>query len=203
MATTTVTTDVPLVAQPEPPAGRPRVLLVGTALGLAGVVVGFAGMLGLYLAQRHHALSAPKGKWFPAGAIPLTGPNIALFTLLLSIPMVHWAGQALRNDDRINTWIALGVTLLMGLAFINATAYVWANSHLGIDKAPGLMLYTVTGAHVALVAVGMIFLVLTVFRTIGGDSAAHDGEMVTAATLFWDVTVAIFAVLWFAIYVTK
>jgi heme/copper-type cytochrome/quinol oxidase subunit 3 len=203
MAASTLTTDVPLVDAPAAPPERPRVLLIGTALSLAGVIVLFAGLVGLYLSARHSALSAPKGTWFPHGAIPLSGANAALFSLLLSIPMVHWARQSLRNDDRINTWIALGITLLLGLAFINATTFIWTNSGLGIDKTPGLMLYVVTGAHVALVAVAMVFLVLTAFRTIGGASVAHDSEMVTAATLFWDVTVAIFAVLWFAIYVTK
>ncbi|MEO9224286.1 MAG: cytochrome c oxidase subunit 3 [Acidimicrobiales bacterium] len=203
MAATTHAGDVSLVDPPAATPGRPRVLLVGTALASAAVVMLFAGMLALYISARHSALAAPKGTWFPSGAIGLTGANAALFSLLLSIPMVHWASQAARANDRMNTWIALGLTTMLGAAYINATTYIWTNSHIGVKKTPGVMLYTVTGAHVALVVVAMVFLVVSAFRTLGSGNARLQREVVTATVLFWDVTVAIFGVLWFAIYVTK
>ncbi len=198
MAASTLAGDVPVINPPPPRPHRPRVLLVGTALSLGAVVMLFAGLIGLYVSERRHS-----AKWFPAGSIPLTPANIALFTLLLSIPMVHWAAQAVRNNDRVNSWLSLGLTALLGVAFINATVFIWSNSHIGVDKAPGLLLYVVTGAHVALVAVALVLIVITAFRTLGDSDVRADAEAVTAVTLSWDVTVAIFAVIWYAIYVTK
>jgi heme/copper-type cytochrome/quinol oxidase subunit 3 len=166
---------------------------------MAAVVMLFAGLLGVYLSQRHLA----KGEWFAAGSIPLTPANMALFTLLLSLPIVQWAGQAIRANDRVNTWVSIGITIVLGVAFINATTYIWANSHIGVDKTPGLLLYTLTGAHVGLVALGLVFLVVAGFRSLGAANIRTDSETVSAMILFWDVTVAIFAVLWYSIYVMR
>ena len=40
-------------------------------------------------------------------------------------------------------------------------------------------------------------------RTLGGEYAGRDREGIVAAALFWYVTVAMYAVVWYAIYVTK
>lgn len=203
MAMTTIPGDAPIINPPAPPPARPRVILVATALGLGAAVMAFAGLLGIYLSARSDAVSAGK-TWLPSGAIPLTGANMALFTLLLSIPLVHWLSQAIRNDDRVNSWIAAGLTLVMGAAFINASAFIWVNSKLKVDhQLAAVLLFTTTGAHVAMVAAGMIFLVIVTFRAVGGQYGSGDFDTVSAAVLYWDVAVAIFAVLWYAIYITK
>ncbi|HVX18951.1 MAG TPA: cytochrome c oxidase subunit 3 [Acidimicrobiales bacterium] len=199
MAASTLAGDVPVIDVPAAPAARPRVVLIGAALAVAGIVVAFGALIGMYVSARAHA----KGDWFPAGSIPLTPANMALFTLLLSVPLVHWAGQAVRANDRVNTWVSIGVTCLLGVAFINASTYIWSNSHLGVDKTPGLMLYTVTGAHVALIGLGILFLLIIGLRTLGDANVRNDGELMSAMILYWDVLVAIFAVLWYSIYVTK
>lgn len=199
MAASTMAGDVPVLNPPPGKPSRPRLLLIGTALAMGAVIMLFAGLIGLYVSERRHH----HGTWFKSGAIALTPANMALFTLLLSVPMVHWAGQAIRVNDRVNTWVSLGITGLLGVAFVNASSYIWVNSHIGVDKTPGLLLYTVTGAHVALVVVGLLFLVITAFRALGTTDVRGDSEAAKAMILFWDVTVAIFVVVWYAIYVTK
>ena len=68
-------TDAALALPPAAAPARPRVLLVGTALTAAGVVMAFTGLIGLYLAERASAL-ADGGTWLPEGAtIPLTPGN--------------------------------------------------------------------------------------------------------------------------------
>jgi heme/copper-type cytochrome/quinol oxidase subunit 3 len=199
----TVRSDVPLIDAPPPPAPRPRVMVVGIALAAGAAVVLFAGLLGYYLAQRHDVL-AHHQEWLPKGALPLTGPNIALFTLLLSVGTMHWALQAIGDDDRVNAWIALGLTFVLGAAFINATSFIYVHLHVGLAKSKGaLLLATVTGTHLAMVAAAMVFLLVIAFRALGGQYDSSDRDGVLALTIWWDVTVAVFAVLWYAIYITK
>ena len=76
--------------------------------------------------------------------------------------------------------------------------------HLGVAKSPaGVLIYVITGAHLALVMIALLYAALMTFRTLGGEYAGSDREGITAASLFWYVTVAVFAVIWYAIYVTK
>ena len=48
-----------VIGQPPPaPPARPRVLLIGTGFTLAGIVLAFAGLIGLYVGRRAAALEA-------------------------------------------------------------------------------------------------------------------------------------------------
>lgn len=196
--------DLPLdLAVPAEP-GRQRSLLVATGLAAAGSAVAIITLLGIYLAARHGALLSAGGEWLPAGSLPLTAPTMALFTMALSVPVMQWAVYAIGNDDRQSTWVAMGLVLLLGVAYINAESFIWNGLGLGIhDSNAALLLFAATGAHVAMVVVGMLFILLMGFRTLGGQYHSRDREGVAAAALFWYVSVALFGVLWYAIYVTK
>jgi heme/copper-type cytochrome/quinol oxidase subunit 3 len=67
----------------------------------------------------------------------------------------------------------------------------------------GILVYAITGLHLAMVGGGMIFIGLMAFRTLGGQHSAHDREGLQAAALYWYVTVAVYTVIWYAIFVTK
>ena len=41
------------------------------------------------------------------------------------------------------------------------------------------------------------------FRTLGGQYSGRDREGIAAAALFWYVTVAVYAVIWYTVFVTK
>ena len=194
----------PLALPSSAPPIRPRLTLIGTALASAAVFMMFAGLIGVYLSYRSESL-ASTGKWLPAGAsIPLTPANTAMFTLLLSVVTMRWAVYAVTNNDRQHAYVALGLTILFGLCFINMTTFLYTQMHLGVAKSPaGVLIYVITGAHLALVMIALLYAALMTFRTLGGEYAGSDREGITAASLFWYVTVAVFAVIWYAIYVTK
>src|SRR3954453_10460382 len=74
-----------------PPLERPRVLLIGTAFAIAGIAMMFAGLIGIYLAERTSSL-ATAGSWLPTELIiPLTQPNMGLATLVISMVTMQWA----------------------------------------------------------------------------------------------------------------
>jgi heme/copper-type cytochrome/quinol oxidase subunit 3 len=50
---------------------------------------------------------------------------------------------------------------------------------------------------------GVIFIALMAFRTLGGQYSGRDREGIVAALIYWYVTVAVYAVIWYTIFVTK
>lgn len=191
------------VPAPEPP--RPRLLLIGTALASAAVIMGMAGLLGIYIRTRADVLATGE-TWLPSGVtIPLTQPNMMAITLVFSILIMVWAVGSLGRDDRAMTYVALGLVLLMGFAYISQTAYLLTIMDLGIAddllKAP--LLYAVIGAHLAVVGAAMLYVAVMALRALGGNYSAKDREGIHSAAMFWYVSVALYMAVWYAIYITK
>jgi hypothetical protein len=49
----------------------------------------------------------------------------------------------------------------------------------------------------------MVFAALMAFRTLGGQYSARDREGVVAAAIYWYATAFVYAVVWYAVLVTK
>lgn len=192
-----------LALPPAAPPARPRVLLVGTALATGATLMAFAGLIGVYLAQRA-AVLAQGGTWLPEGtSLPLTPGGIGVVTMLLSGITIWWAVDAVGRNDRPSAYLALGLTIMFGLAVINATSFLYAQMGLAVNTKPGLLIYAVTGAHLAMIVGGLVFAAVMTFRTLGGEYNGRDREGLVAAAMFWYATIAVNAVIWYAIYVTK
>jgi heme/copper-type cytochrome/quinol oxidase subunit 3 len=190
---------------------RPRSQLIAATIFAGVAIMAMATLIGLYLSARHTAL-AGNAEWIPAGGLPLTGPNTALFTLLISIPAMAWAQQAIRNDDRKSLWVSYGIVLLLGAAFINAEAFILngmsvstdPEASVGISESPTLLLiFTIVGVHLVMIGAAMASVLVTGFRALGGRLDRRDRDSVDAVALFWYVAVALFGVLWYAVYVMK
>jgi heme/copper-type cytochrome/quinol oxidase subunit 3 len=195
--------EVSLALAPAAPPARPRVLLVGTALASAAAVMAFVALIGVYLSERSQAI-AGGGTWLPDGSsIPLTPANVAFATLLISGVTMWWAVESVGRNDRQMAYLALGLTLFFAVAVINATSFLYAQSNLPVTSAPGVWIYTITGAHLAMLGIAMVFAAVMTFRTLGGEYHGRDREGLTAAALFWYATIAVHALVWYAIYIVK
>jgi heme/copper-type cytochrome/quinol oxidase subunit 3 len=203
--TSTTTTDVEILSTaPPPPPPRPRVLLVGVALASSAAVMVVLALVGLYLRLRADVLAEGETWLSEEANLQLTPGNMGMVTLAMAAVTAAWAVYALRNDDRLNAYLALGTTVLLGVAFINGAVYVWQQLGLGIaDSTQALLIYTITGLHVAMVAVALLFLTVMTFRALGGQLTGRAAEGLSAATLFWYVTIGVYAVIWYGIYITK
>jgi cytochrome c oxidase subunit III len=190
-------------APPAPPA-RPRVLLIGSALASGSAAMVVLALVGQYARLRNDVI-AGGSSWLPQEAhVGLTPGNMGMVTLTMSLVTVAWIVQALRNEDRTHALIAFAVTLLLGAAFINVTVFGWQQLGLGVaSSTPALLIYTVTGLVVAMVGVGMLFLTVMAFRALGGQLTGRSAEGVVAAVLFWYVTVAVYAAVWYTVTITK
>lgn len=192
-------------APPLAPPTRPRVLLIGTTLACAGIAMAFAGLLGLY-AEARATVVREGGTWIPKDVhIDLTPFNVAFAGLVISLVVLHWAVYAVGNDDRPRAYLALGLTALLGASYINSVAFSYTQMGFTVNDPTGvgILVYAISGLHLAMAGAGVIYIGLMAFRTLGGRYSARDREGITAALIYWYVTVAIYAVIWFTIFVTK
>ncbi|MGH9183256.1 MAG: cytochrome c oxidase subunit 3 [Acidimicrobiales bacterium] len=186
---------------PAPEARTGSHLVVGTLLVVTAGVMLFGGLLAVYFGARAAAQAA--GEAWPPDDVDL--PNVALavgyLTLLMSSVTAQWSVSAIKVDDRRSMYVAIGLTLLLGLAFVNAMSFVWGRLGLaagGSDYATTV--YAVTVTHLlAVVAAELLFVVMG-FRALGGQLSPKDTALVTAATAFWHFTAGVGAVIWWSLW---
>jgi len=203
MATATTDLDVFTGAPAAAPA-RPRVLLAGTTLAAGSAAMVVLTLIAIYARLRSDVIESGE-VWLPEGSnLQLTPGSMGMATLTLSLVTVAWIVQALRNDDRGHALMAFAISLLLGAAYINGVAYGWQQLGLGVTSSTqALLIYTITGLHVAMTGVGMLYLAVMAFRSVGGQLTGRAAEGVSAAALYWFVTVGVYAVVWYTITITK
>ncbi|MGB8859187.1 MAG: cytochrome c oxidase subunit 3 [Ilumatobacteraceae bacterium] len=193
-----------MMALPTAPAPAPRrQVFVGTAVASAAGASLLGGMLALWLRFRDEAVNGAAGRWVPEGAkVPMVAANVMLLALIPLCIFAQWAVYSAKRNDKVHTGVALGLVGLMGLAFINAQAYIYSQMKLPADGGTyNAMFYTLTGVMVALAIIGVVFTAFTAFRYLGGRTT--DREVVSAHALYWYVLSVGFTMLWFVVYVTK
>jgi cytochrome c oxidase subunit III len=198
------TATAPLALAPPAPPRRPRVLLIGSALAAGASALAVLSMLAAYVAVRADVI-AGGGDSLPEGVhIELTPGSMNMLTLSMSLVTAAWVVYALRNHDRSHAYLALTVTLLLGVAFIVQTAFYYSEMGLVIADDPrALLIYATTGAHIAMVVGGLLFMAVMGFSALGGQLTGRDAEGMSAATLYWFITVLVYAAIWYGIYITK
>ena len=196
-----------MLALPSAAAPAPRrQLFVGTALACvaAGALIG--SMLALWMRFRLAALQAPDSLWIPKGIkVPMVPANTMLLCFVPIAIFAQWAVWAARRDARTQTSFALALVAIIGIAIVNAQAYIYARMNMPITgknaTAFNAMFYAVTATFTLLVVFGIGFSVITAFRYLGGRTS--DREIVAAHALYWYFLGALFSALWFVVYVTK
>jgi heme/copper-type cytochrome/quinol oxidase subunit 3 len=203
MATTSTDLEI-FTGAPAPAPPRPRVLLVGSALASGAAAMVILALVAIYTRMRADVIASGE-TWLPEDAnVPLSPGNMAVVTLLMSGVTVAWAVYSLRNDDRLHAYWAFGASILLGVAYIPQVAFGWQQLGVGITSSTqALLIFTITGLHVAMVGVGLLFLAVMAFRALGGQLTGRAAEGANAAALFWYVTIAVYGVVWYAITITK
>lgn len=191
-----------LPAAPAPPPRRQ--VFVGTAIASLAAMMMIGGMLAVFIRIRQDTLDgAADATWVPDGvSIPGVPTNVMLISFFTLNLFAQWAVYGARRRDRPHVGLALGLVGLIGLAIINAQAYVYSRMELPIaNTAYAGMFYAITGAMLALIIIGVAFTAITAFRVLGGRES--DTEIVAAHALYWYVLSAVFSAVWLIVYVTK
>ena len=187
------------LALPPAPQLRRRELLFATAFSTGGVLMVMATVVGAYLSARN----AAGAEWLANARIPLTQPTMQMVTLGMSVVTMQWAVYAIARDDRPHTYLALGVTLLLGAAFVNQQTFLWKQSAVVLDEPGGAIFYALTGSQFAMVLAGLVFLALMAFRALGGQFSSRQPDGIAAAAVYWHACVVVYAVVWVAVYIMK
>lgn len=199
-----------MFALPPAPAPAPRrQLIVGTAFGGAALAMFFGGMLAVWLRFRNAAplKTASNGEqikdWLPEGVeIHQVSSNLMLMTMVVGCLMAQLAVYSAKRGDRVHVGLGLGTAVVMGLAVINAQAFLYGQAGVAIDGGVfQSMFYAITGAWMLLVMVLITGTAVAAFRYLGGRTEDH--EVVSALALFWYLATAVYVAVWFVVYVTK
>jgi len=190
-------------ALPSAEITRPRTVLVGTMFGSGAAFMAFLGVVLVYVSERASARSAD-AEWFPDGTIEL-GPSGFIFsTLILSIFTVQWAVQAINNNDRTNALVALALSGLFGASVFNQLWFIMNDTGFSLAETNGqFMFFVVLGTFVAFMIVAVGFIALTFVRAFIGQFGPRKADSVAAAAFYWNTVVAMYAIAWYVIFVTK
>jgi cytochrome c oxidase subunit 3 len=196
------------IAPAETPAEPEEVS--NESLGIILFIVSEAVMFGAFFAQYFYnrvlSESWPTRAGLPAGfdrvpAFPL--PVIMTVLLVASGFTAHWAQSAIRRDDRDQFTGWLIVTILLGVSFLGAQAYEYANFIFveGFNITSGIygtVFFSLTGLHGIHVTVGAILLTGVLIRGFLGHFSSRNHFGVEGTILYWHFV----DVVWIALYAT-
>ena len=190
-----------VLALPSAEGSRPRNLLPMAVLFLAssGTML-FGTLIAAYLHLRHLT-----DRWPPEGVrLDQYLGNLLVITMVMSAVTVEWACQAHRRGERKQASAALGVTLGLGLAFLNLLSYT--AGQVGFDAAShpyGLVVTAMAMLMGIAVGVGVSFVTLTLLRVAGRQLSAAEPGQVRATACYWHFTVAASVAVWYTVAVMK
>lgn len=197
MSSSTATLALPPAAAPAPR----RQLFIGTALACVAGTMMIGGMLAIWVLLRERVVGS--GARFPVDyIIPEVTTNVMLMTIWALCLFAQWAVYSGSRGDRAHTGLALVVTAILAIAFINAQAFVYVDMAVEIRaEYYGVLFYAVTGAMMAIVIAGLVYTTVAAFRALGGR--LQETEILTAHALYWYFAAAAYSAVWFVVYVTK
>ena len=189
-----------LPAAPAPPPRRQ--VLFGTTIASAAVLMLTGAMVAVWIRMRQQALDAGDAWVPPRTTIPEVPANVMLAGFGALLVFAHWTVYATHRRDRVHVGLSLGLVGLLGLAIINAQAYVYNRIDLAVaDSGYAGMFYAITGMVIGLTIIGVVFTGIAAFRILGGRDT--DQELVVAHLVYWYAVAAAFSAVWLIVYVTK
>ena len=189
---------LPSGAEPAPP--RRQQVTVGVLVAVVAGAMLFGGLIAAYLVLR-----STTGRWPPRGVRfdNYTATTLAV-TLLMASITIEWAVSAVRNGQRGQALAGLGLTLGLGLAFLNAAWFLISKFNFRPAQHPyGTVAYAlaVLGALNGLVGVG--FVLLTGLRVVGHQVGEANRHLMRATALYWHFVTAAWAAVFYTLYVSK
>jgi len=199
-----------MAVNPEEKELKKKSLRFFLALGIASIIMLFAGLTSAYIVRQG------KGKW-----VEFDLPQLFIFStivIVLSSISIEWALRAVKKNDIKKLRIGLLITVVLGFGFLISQYYAWADLyHHGIafrsdisDIKPdmkfeyipsikneslaeaqrfgnvaGSFLYVITGLHVIHLLAGMIALIIVFSRAFAGRYSLADYNGVKMCTTYW------------------
>jgi len=143
----------------------------------------------------------------PEGTISPWGlPLINTILLVTSSFTLTWAHHALRKENRKQLKLGLGITVLLGVAFLilQIEEYIHAYTELGLTLGSGIYgatFFMLTGFHGAHVTMGAIILTVMLVRSFRGHFTPEQHFGFEAAAWYWHFVDVVWIGLFVFVYV--
>lgn len=142
----------------------------------------------------------------PTPAQVLELPILGTICLLSSSLTVHAAVSSLRRGNVKRCTIALGATILLGIAFLLTTAKEWHHLiyEVGLTIKTNLFgttYYSLVGLHATHVLVGLLLLIAAFTFSLTGRVTKHHAERLEVLSLYWHFVDAVWVVVFLVVYV--
>ena len=161
----------------------------------------FAGLIAGFLVLRYGAVVWPP-PFQPRLPIEVTGVNTAV--LLLSSATMARAVRAIRRGNQAGLVGGLGLTALLGAAFLGVQGYEWARLvGFGLtvtSGAYGATFYTLIGTHGLHVLGALIWLGIVLARAWRGRFSARAHTPVVVCAMYWSFVVFLWPILYLLVY---
>lgn len=187
----------PANLSPATPADNMR---LGIFIFLSSECAFFASLIGTYLALHGRSVGGPH----PRQVLDLTlagGATLDLLVSSLTAVLAVYAAHAGRFG-RMRLW--LGLTALLGIAFVSSEIYEWIGFyHRGLQLSTnvfGASFYVLTGFHGLHVTFGVTWLVALLIWSLRREMNPQQVTRVEAASLYWHFVDVVWVVIFTVVY---
>ena len=180
--------------------GRRDALPLSVVVGGAGVATLIGALVAAYL-----ALKAAPREFIPEGVSfdNYTASTLTI-TALMAMVTVEWGLYGIRKSFRGQALFAFGITVLLGVAFLNALYYLI--NQLPFEPASSPYAGVVTAMLVVafgVAVIGLLAVVLTWLRAIGHQLTTDNLQVGRAGALVWHIATVAWVAVYYTVYVTK
>lgn len=172
-------------AEPERATLEGKNKFLGFWFFLGGETVLFASLFATYLALKDSVAGGPSGKELFQMPIVFLATMLLLTSSLTSVYAMHH----MRNFDFKKMQLWLGITVLLGAAFLALEIYEFTEYvHEGLTfstSAFSSAFYTLVGTHGAHVAFGLLWIVTLMVRNAKRGLNLYNAPKFYVASLYW------------------
>jgi len=193
---------------PVPPDIVPEHTLSASEWGMASFLLSevafFVTLIVTYIAMMGHDIVGP------TSAEALTLPIVLVSTLCLigSSLTIHAAERSLESGAYGRFRSLLGITILLGIAFLALTGLEWHdlifNKQLTISRNLfGTTYYTLVGFHALHVTVGVVAMLIALTLTTAGAIRKEHQVGVRLVAWYWHFVDVVWIVVFFVVYIAS
>jgi heme/copper-type cytochrome/quinol oxidase subunit 3 len=163
----------------------------------------FGSLISTYLVYKGKSVRGPT----PHEILNIPVTSVSTFVLLTSSLAMVLALAAVARGDKLWSRVWLGATAFLGLVFLGFQAYEFTSFvHEGLTITTNLFgstFYTLTGTHGAHVAVGVIWLLTLLVRSLQGKLGPEKALNVEIAGLYWHFVDVVWIVIFTVVYLIQ
>jgi cytochrome c oxidase subunit 3 len=179
---------------------RPSPLGVGVVVWLASELMFFSGLFAAYFTLR-----AGNHPWPPPDVELATARTaVATAILIASSFTMHLATVAAEQQKRSAAIRWLGITALMGAAFLSNQVWEYVEAPFSISShAYGSIFYLMTGFHGLHVIGGLLFMAAVSAAILGRTSRAPAHSTLEVCAFYWHFVDVVWVAMFLTIYVLQ